>query len=49
MIVKKTSPDYRPGTDPPCPTVVVNGNVLVKDGTVTFEQLRDAILQDGEK
>ena len=46
-IVKKTSPDYRPGTDPPCPTVVVNGKVLVQDGTVTFEQLRDALLQQG--
>jgi hypothetical protein len=46
--VKKTSADYHHGTDPPCPTVVVNGNVLVKDGTVTFDQLRDAILQDRE-
>jgi len=45
VIVKKTSPDYRPESDPPCPTVVVNGNVLVKNGTMTFEQLRDAILQ----
>ena len=44
-IVKKTSPEYRPGTDPPCPTVVVNGKVLVRDGTVTFEQLRDALRQ----
>jgi hypothetical protein len=47
-IVKKTSPEYRPGTDPPCPTVVVNGKVLVQDGTVTFEQLRDALLQGAE-
>jgi len=44
-IVKKTSPEYRPGTDPPCPSVVVNGTILVQDGTVTFEQLRDALLQ----
>jgi len=43
MIVKKTSADYRPGIDPPCPSVVVNGTLLVQDGTVTFEQLRDAI------
>jgi hypothetical protein len=42
VIVKKTSPDYRAGNDPPCPSVVVNDRLLVSDGTVTFEQLRDA-------
>jgi len=47
-MVKKTSPDYRPGIDPPCPSVVVNGNILVRDGTATFELLRDAITQDVE-
>jgi hypothetical protein len=47
VIVKKTSPAYRPWTDPPCPTVVVNGTVLVQDSTVTFEQLRDALLRQG--
>ena len=46
--MKKTSPDYRPGTDPPCPSVVVNGKVLVRDGTVTFEQLRDALAAAGK-
>ena len=45
--MKKTSPEYRPGTDPPCPTVVVDGRVLVQDGTVTFEQLRNALRQPG--
>jgi hypothetical protein len=39
----KTAPGYRPGIDPPCPAVVVNDKLLVSDGTVTFEQLRDAI------
>jgi hypothetical protein len=43
VIVKKTSPDYRAGVDPPCPSVAVCGKLLVSDGTVTFEQLRDAI------
>jgi hypothetical protein len=43
VIVKKTSAGYRPGTDPPCPSVAVDGRLLVSDGTVTFEQLRDAI------
>jgi hypothetical protein len=46
--VKKTSPEYRPGTDPPCPSVLVNGKVLAQDGTVTFEQLRDALAASGE-
>jgi hypothetical protein len=46
VIVKKTSPDYRPGVDPPCPSVVANGKLLARDGTVTFEQLRNAIHQD---
>jgi hypothetical protein len=46
VIVKKTSPEYRPGTDPPCPSVAVNGKLLVSDGTVTFEQLREAIQPD---
>lgn len=48
VIVKKSSPDYRPGADPPCPSIVVNGKLLVNDGTVTFEQLRDAIQQNLE-
>jgi hypothetical protein len=48
VIVKKTSTGYRPGIDPPCPSVMVNGNLLVSDGTATFEQLRDALLQGAE-
>jgi hypothetical protein len=47
VIVKKISAEYRPVIDPPCPSVIVNGNLLVSDGTVTFEQLRDALLQQG--
>lgn len=42
--MKKTSPAYRPGVDPPCPSVAVGGAVIVRDGTVTFEQLQAAIL-----
>jgi hypothetical protein len=48
VIVKKTAADYRPGVDPPCPSVLADGTLLVRDGTVTFEQLRDAIKQDQE-
>jgi len=48
VIVNKTSPEYRPGADPPCPSVAVCGTLIVRDGTVTFEQLRDAIQQHPE-
>jgi hypothetical protein len=48
VIVKKSSTDYRPGVDPPCPSVVVDGKLIVSDGTVAFEQLRDAIRLDPE-
>jgi hypothetical protein len=44
VLVKKTSPGYRAVIDPPCPSVAVNGTLVVRDGTVTFEQLRDAVL-----
>ena len=39
VIVKKTAPGYRPGVDPPCPSIIVDGKLLVSDGTVTLEQL----------
>ena len=43
MVVKKTSPEYRPGFDPPCPSVAVNGRVIVRDGTVDFETLKTEV------
>jgi hypothetical protein len=46
--VKKTSPDYRPDVDPPCPSVALDGTVLVRGGTVTFEELQAAILALGK-
>lgn len=48
MIVKKTSPDYSPGSDPPCPSVAINGRIVVRDGTVSFEDLRAGLLEAGE-
>jgi hypothetical protein len=29
--------------DPPCPSLAVDGTVIVRDGTVTFEELRAAL------
>jgi len=43
VVVKKTSPEYRPGIDPPCPSVAVNGRVIVRDGTVDFEMLKTEV------
>jgi hypothetical protein len=44
VIVKDSSPEYRPGVDPPIASVVVDGTLLVQADTVTFEQLQAAIL-----
>lgn len=46
MVVKKTSPEYRPGIDPPCPSVAVNGRIIVRDGTADFETLKTEIQKD---
>jgi hypothetical protein len=45
VIVKDSSPDYRPGVDPPVASVVLNDTLLVQQDTVTFEQLQAAILK----
>jgi uncharacterized membrane protein (GlpM family) len=47
-LVKKTAPAYRPGIDPPCPSVAVNGTIIVRDGTVSLEDLRAAVLSARE-
>ena len=43
LIVKDSSPEYRPGIDPPIASVVVDGALLVQADTVTFEQLQAVI------
>ena len=43
VIVKDSSPEYRPGVDPPIASVVVDGTLLVQADTVTFEQLQAVI------
>ena len=45
VIVKDTSPEYRPGVDPPIASVAVDGTLLVQADTVTFETLQAAILR----
>lgn len=46
-IVKKTSPQYSAGIDPPCPSVVVNGRIVVRDGAVDYDLLRAEMLKEG--
>jgi hypothetical protein len=48
VVVKKSSADYRPDVDPPCPSVKAGDRVLVRDGTVTFEQLQAALPPEQE-
>ena len=43
-IIKKTSSEYALEKDkPPCPSVMVDGSFVVKNDSVTFEALKDAI------
>ena len=45
VIVKDSSPGYRPDVDPPIASVALNGTLLVQADTVTFEELQAAILR----
>jgi hypothetical protein len=43
-VIKKTSPEYAAEKDPPpCPSVMVNGRFIVKNDTITYEMLKEAI------
>lgn len=47
VVVKKGSDEYfMESFPPPCPSVAVGGRLIVRDGTVDFETLKDAILSD---
>lgn len=46
IIVKKTSPDYHPEKDPPCPSVLLGARVLVANGTLTYEALQTEIRRE---
>ena len=48
-VIKKTSKEYGMGKDlPPCPSVKVNNRFIAKNGTITYEALRTAIISDCE-
>lgn len=47
VVVKKGSDEYYSESNPPpCPSVAVGGKLIVKDGTVDYEQLQAEILKD---
>lgn len=44
IVIKKTSKEYAAEKNPPpAPSVVVDGKLVVADGTVTYEELEDAL------
>jgi len=47
VIIKKTSPEYALEKDPPpCPSVAVNGRIIARNNSVTYEALKTTILSD---
>jgi hypothetical protein len=45
IVIQKTSAEYaREKNPPPCPSVAVNGTLIVRNDTVTYEGLKAAIL-----
>lgn len=48
IIVSKTSSTYLSESNPPpCPSVAVNDLFIVKDGVVSYENLKTALLKAG--
>lgn len=43
VVIKKTSPEYALGEQPPCPSVKVNDEYIVKRGCIIYEQLKAAL------
>jgi hypothetical protein len=44
VVIKKTSPEYAAEKDPPpCPSVMVNGKFLVKNGTVGYDDMKSEL------
>ena len=44
VVIKKTSEEYaRETAPPPCPSVALDGRLIVTNGTVTYEELKTAM------
>jgi hypothetical protein len=49
VVIKKTSKEYSQLRDPlPCPSVVVNGRIIVRNNTITQREFKAAIVSDSE-
>lgn len=49
VVIKKTSKEYSQEKDPPpCPSVMVNGRILARNETITYQALKTAILGEGD-
>ena len=47
VVIKKTSREYSQLKDPlPCPSVVVNGRIIARNNTITYQGLKAAIQGD---
>lgn len=47
VVIKKTSKEYGTEKDPPpCPSVLVNGRIIARNDTVTYEALKTALSND---
>ena len=48
VVIKKTSEEYgKEENPPPCPSVAVDSDFIVRNGTVTSEDLKKAIGKKG--
>ncbi len=44
QVIKKTSPEYARAKEQfPCPSVLVNGRIIARNDTITFQGLKAAI------
>ena len=44
-VIKKTSPEYANEKEPlPCPSVVLNGRVIARNDTTTYEALKTSLI-----
>ena len=49
VVIKKTSQEYGMEKDPPpCPSVLVNGRIIARNDTVTYEALKTALQGERE-
>ncbi len=47
VVIAKTSPEYAKEKDPlPCPSVLVNGRIIARNDTITYEALKTTLLSD---